>query len=139
PAPIIDAMMKIHQYAIMCAPTMAQEAALEALRRGVPAMEEMRESYRERRNVIVDGFNRIGLNCLMPKGAFYAFPSIGGTGMSSEEFAEKLLTEEKVAVIPGNAFGACGEGFVRCCYATGIDDIYQALERMERFVKRHNK
>lgn len=118
PREIIDAMMKVHQYAIMCASTMAQEAALEALRNGEKEMLRMRESYCERRNLMVDGLNRIGLDCLLPKGAFYTFPSVKSTGLSSTEFAEQLLKAEKVAVVPGVAFGACGEGFVRCCYAT---------------------
>lgn len=134
PREIIDAMMKVHQYAIMCASTTAQEAALEALRNGRRAMNEMRESYRERRNLMVAGFNRIGLDCLMPKGAFYTFPSIASTGLSSTEFAEELLRAERVAVVPGPAFGACGEGFVRCCYASSAEDIIEAIERIGRFV-----
>ena len=134
PHEIIDAMMKVHQYAIMCASTTAQEAALEALRNGRRAMNEMRESYRERRNLMVAGFNRIGLDCLMPKGAFYTFPSIASTGLSSTEFAEELLRAERVAVVPGPAFGACGEGFVRCCYASSAEDIIEAIERIGRFV-----
>ena len=97
-------------------------------------MLKMRESYRRRRDLMVAGFNRIGLKCLMPQGAFYAFPSIESTGMSSTEFAEKLLKDEKVAVIPGCAFGACGEGFVRCCYAAGSADISEAINRIGRFV-----
>ncbi len=136
PSEIIDAMMKIHQYAIMCAPTTAQEAALEALRGGTREMERMRASYMERRNIIVSGFNRIGLPCLMPKGAFYAFPSIAGTGLSSVDFAGKLLKSERVAVVPGSAFGASGEGFVRCSYAAGIAEIREALVRIERFLSR---
>ncbi|MDD3885413.1 MAG: aminotransferase class I/II-fold pyridoxal phosphate-dependent enzyme [Victivallaceae bacterium] len=135
PAEIIDSMMKVHQYSIMCASTMSQEAALEALTsRGGREMLKMRESYRRRRDLMVAGFNRIGLKCLMPQGAFYAFPSIESTGMSSTEFAEKLLKDEKVAVIPGCAFGACGEGFVRCCYAAGSADISEAINRIGRFV-----
>lgn len=134
PAEIIDAMMKIHQYAIMCAPTVAQEAALEALKNGSAAMEEMRESYRERRDYFVGELNRIGLECLMPRGAFYAFPSVRSTGMSSEEFAAELLKAEKVAVVPGNAFGSGGEGFVRCCYASGRDELTEAIVRMGRFL-----
>ncbi|MPM61911.1 putative N-acetyl-LL-diaminopimelate aminotransferase [bioreactor metagenome] len=135
PREIIDAMMKVHQYAIMCASTMAQAAALEALRNGEKEMVRMRESYRERRNLIVDGLNRIGLECLMPQGAFYAFPSVKSTGLSSNEFAERLLKAEKVAVVPGGAFGESGEGFVRCCYATAASELIEALDRMERFVR----
>jgi len=135
PHAIIDAMMKLHQYAIMCASTMAQEAALEALRHGEKEMAKMRESYRERRNLIVDGLNRIGLECVMPKGAFYAFPSVRSTGLDSTEFAERLLKAEKVAVVPGVAFGASGEGFVRCCYATAASELIEAIDRMGRFVQ----
>ena len=135
PREIIDAMMKVHQYAIMCASTMAQEAALEALRNGEKEMLRMRESYCERRNLMVDGLNRIGLDCLLPKGAFYTFPSVKSTGLSSTEFAEQLLKAEKVAVVPGVAFGACGEGFVRCCYATSATDLIEAIDRMGRFVQ----
>ena len=134
PREIIDAMMKVHQYSIMCASTMAQEAALEALRNGTKSMQQMRDSYHERRDLMVNGFNRIGLECLMPKGAFYAFPSIRSTGLSSTEFAEELLKAEKVAVVPGSAFGACGEGFVRCCYAASAEDIIEAVNRMEHFL-----
>ena len=135
PREIIDAMMKVHQYAIMCASTMAQEAALEALRNGEKEMLRMRESYCERRNLMVDGLNRIGLDCLLPKGAFYTFPSVKSTRLSSTEFAEQLLKAEKVAVVPGVAFGACGEGFVRCCYATSASDLIEAIDRMGRFVQ----
>lgn len=135
PREIIDAMMKVHQYAIMCASTMAQEAALEALRNGAKEMARMRDSYCERRNLIVDGLNRIGLECLLPKGAFYAFPSIRSTGLDSTEFAERLLKAERVAVVPGVAFGASGEGFVRCCYATAASELIEALDRMGRFME----
>lgn len=134
PHELIDAMMKIHQYSIMCASITAQEAALEALRHGEKAMAEMRESYLERRNLIVNGLNRIGLPCLMPKGAFYAFPSVVPTGMTSVEFARGLLEAERVAVVPGTAFGACGEGFVRCSYAASLKNIVTALERIERYL-----
>jgi aminotransferase len=136
---IIAAMTKIHQYTIMCAPTMAQVAAIEALRTGEPSVLEMVEDYNRRRQVIVKGLNDIGLPCFEPKGAFYAFPSIKVTGMTSEEFSEKLLVEEKVAVVPGPAFGQCGEGYVRCCYATSLADIEEALSRMKRFLARHKK
>ena len=135
PAPMIRAMNKIHQYAIMCAPTAAQEGALEALRNGHASMVDMRESYRVRRDFFVKGLNEIGLECLMPHGAFYAFPSVTKYRLSSEEFAEQLLQQEKVAVVPGNAFGPGGEGFVRCCYATGADELHEALRRMGRFVR----
>jgi aminotransferase len=135
PEDIIDTMMKIHQYSIMCAPTVAQEAALEALRNGGNAMREMRDSYRARRDFFVTELNRIGLDCLMPHGAFYAFPSVTKTGMSATEFAEELLKAEHVAVVPGEAFGPGGKGFVRCCYATSADELREALRRMERFLK----
>lgn len=136
---IIEAMMKIHQYTMLCAPIMGQMAALEALREGEAQVEEMVAEYDQRRRVIVDGFNNIGLTCFEPRGAFYAFPSIKSTGLSSEGFAEKLLLEEHVAVVPGNTFGKCGEGYVRCCYATSMAEIEEALERMGRFVKRHRE
>jgi aminotransferase len=139
PRPIIAAMTKIHQYTIMSAPTPAQVAAIEALKTGEPYVVEMVEDYNRRRKVIVKGFSDIGLPCFEPKGAFYAFPSISGTGMDSEEFSEKLLMEEKVAVVPGAAFGQCGEGYVRCCYATSLADIEEALNRMGRFVKKYRK
>ena len=135
---IIAAMMKIHQYTIMSAPTMGQVAAIEALKSGEDDIAEMVEEYNRRRLVIVKGLNKIGLPCFEPKGAFYAFPSIKGTGMTSEEFSESLLREEKVVVIPGNAFGQCGEGYVRCCYATSLAEIEEALSRMKRFVSKHS-
>ena len=134
---IIEAMMKIHQYTMLCAPIMAQKAAIEALRGGDPQVEEMVAEYDQRRRVIVEGFNSIGLACFEPRGAFYAFPSIKSTGLSSEDFAERLLLEGRVAVVPGDAFGECGEGYVRCCYATSMDEIEEALERMGRFVRSH--
>jgi aminotransferase len=136
---IIAAMTKIHQYTIMSAPTPAQVAAIEALKTGEPDVVEMVEDYNRRRKIIVKGLNDIGLLCFEPKGAFYAFPSIACTGLTSEEFSEKLLVEEKVAVVPGSAFGRCGEGFVRCCYATSVADIEEALKRMGRFVKKYKK
>jgi aminotransferase len=139
PREIIAAMIKIHQYTIMCAPTMAQVAAIEALKSGEQSVQEMVEDYNRRRLIIVKGFNDIGLPCFEPKGAFYAFPSITGTGMTSEEFSEKLLMEEKVAAVPGSAFGECGEGYIRCCYATSLAEIEEALTRMGRFVKKHGK
>ncbi|MFC1873212.1 aminotransferase class I/II-fold pyridoxal phosphate-dependent enzyme [Chloroflexota bacterium] len=131
---ILAAMTKIHQYTIMSAPTMGQVAATEALRTGEDSVTEMVADYNKRRLFIVKGLNDIGLTCFEPRGAFYAFPSIKNTGMTSEEFASKLLTEEKVAVVPGSAFGECGEGYVRCCYATSLTDIEDALSRIKRFV-----
>ena len=139
PAEITAAMTKIHQYTMMCASTMAQVAALEALRSGESSVIEMVEDYNKRRRVILRGLEDIGLSCFEPKGAFYAFPSIRSTGMTSEEFAENLLTEEKVAVVPGSAFGEYGEGYVRCCYATSMDNINEALHRMKRFVKKYSR
>ncbi len=139
PGEIIAAMLKIHQYTMMCAPTMAQAAAIEALKSGEDSVAEMVEDYDRRRLVIVKGLCDIGLACFEPKGAFYAFPSIKCTGMTSEEFAERLLSEEKVAVVPGSAFGEYGEGYVRCCYATSLADIEEALSRMKRFVDRHQR
>ena len=132
---LIEAMLKIHQYTMLCAPTMGQMAGIEALRSGEDDVAKMVKEYDRRRRFIVRKLNEIGLPCFEPKGAFYAFPSIEATGMSSEEFAERLLMEEQVAVVPGSAFGQCGEGFVRCCYATSLASIEEALKRMERFVK----
>jgi aminotransferase len=137
PAEILAAMRKVHQYTIMSAPTIAQYAALEALRQGEEAVQEMRARYDRRRRLIVDGLNDIGLTCFEPKGAFYAFPSIEVTGLTDEQFSEMLLMEEKVACVPGSAFGGCGAGHVRCSYATAYDQIGQALERMARFARRH--
>jgi len=133
----IQALTKIHQYTMLSAPTMAQMAAIEALRNGEVEVERMVQEYNRRRRLMVKRLNEIGLSCFEPKGAFYAFPSIKATGMYSEEFAERLLVEEKVAVVPGTAFGPCGEGFVRCCYATSLPDIEEALRRMDRFIKRN--
>ena len=135
PEVMISAMMRIHQYAIMCAPTVAQEAALEAIRNGGNAMVEMRESYRSRRDFFVKGLNEAGLECLMPHGAFYAFASVKNSGMESDEFAEKLLRAEHVAVVPGEAFGPGGTGFIRCCYATSADELREALRRIKRFMQ----
>jgi aminotransferase len=137
PAEILGAMRKVHQYTIMSAPTTAQYAALEALKHGEDAVQEMRARYDRRRQLIVSGLNSIGLTCFEPRGAFYAFPSIAATGMTDEEFSERLLVEEKVACVPGSAFGACGAGHVRCSYATAYDQIEQALERLARFAQRH--
>ena len=139
PVEVIDAMMKIHQYSIMCASTTAQEAATEALRNGTKYMEEMREKYRERRDIMVKGFNDMGLTCIVPQGAFYAFPSIVSTGLNSTEFAEGLLKSQRVAVVPGTAFGACGEGFIRCCYAASSEEIIEALKRIGAFLNEIKK
>lgn len=136
-AEIIAGMTKIHQYTALCASIMGQKAAIQALRSGEDEVKKMVEDYDHRRRVIVKGLRDIGLTCFEPKGAFYAFPSIAFTGLSSEEFAEKLLFEEKVAVVPGTAFGQYGEGHVRCCYATSMDEIEEALGRMGRFVEKH--
>ncbi|MCL0101597.1 aminotransferase class I/II-fold pyridoxal phosphate-dependent enzyme [Dehalococcoidia bacterium] len=137
PPELIEAMMKVHQYTMMCAPTMSQMAALEALMSGDGEVEAMLSEYDHRRRIMVKGLNEIGLPCFMPRGAFYAFPSIKATGMSSEEFAERLLSEERVAVVPGSAFGNSGEGHVRCCYAVSLTEIEEALLRMGRFTKKH--
>ncbi|MCS7283715.1 MAG: aminotransferase class I/II-fold pyridoxal phosphate-dependent enzyme [Anaerolineae bacterium] len=137
PAEIMEMMRRVHQYTIMCAPTVAQYAALVAIKEGEPFVEEMRREYDRRRRLIVSGLNEIGLTCVEPKGAFYAFPSIAITGMDDNTFAEKLLQEERVAVVPGSAFGPSGKGFVRCSYATAYEKIEEALERMRRFVRRY--
>jgi aminotransferase len=139
PAEIISAMTKIHQYTIMCAPIMGQVAAIEALRTGEASVAEMVEDYNRRRLVMVEGLRDIGLPCFEPRGAFYAFPSIKSTGMTSDEFAERLLTEEKVAVVAGPTFGQCGEGYIRCCYATSLSDIEEALSRIKRFLDKYRK
>lgn len=133
---IIEAMLKIHQYAALCAPITAQMAAIEAMKRGERPLKEMVTEYNHRRRVIVKRLNEIGLSCFEPKGAFYAFPSIESTGLSSEEFSERLLKEEKVAVVPGDVFGDAGKGFVRCAYAASMDDILEAVTRMGRFSKK---
>jgi len=136
PQPIIEAMMKIHQYTMLCAPIMSQNAAIEALENGTPAMLEMRASYHQRRDFLVRRLNEIGLDCHLPGGAFYVFPDIRSSGLSSKEFAIRLLNEENVACVPGGAFGPSGEGFLRCCYATAFDDIRTATDRIERFIGR---
>jgi len=135
-ADIIEAMMKIHQYTMLCAPIQGQMAALEALRFGETEVENMRLEYDRRRRLMVNGLLSIGLDCVDPLGAFYTFPSIRSTRLTSEEFAEQLLLEEKVAVVPGSAFGESGEGHVRCCYAVSQKEIEGALERIERFIKK---
>ena len=132
---LISQMKKIHQYAIMCSPTTAQFAAIEALKKGDDSVVEMRKEYNRRRRVLVDGFRKMGLDCFEPLGAFYVFPNIQSLGMSSDEFCEKLLRQEKVLVVPGNAFGDCGEGFIRACYASSMENIMEALKRIERFIK----
>ena len=134
PKEIMEQMMKIHQYAIMCAPTASQYAAVEAVKNGDNDIARMREEYNYRRRVIVDGFNKMGLSCFEPEGAFYVFPSVQSTGLTSNDFAEKLLMQEKIAVVPGTAFGDSGEGFIRCSYAYSIANINAALERIDRFV-----
>ncbi|WP_333787506.1 aminotransferase class I/II-fold pyridoxal phosphate-dependent enzyme [Methanomethylovorans sp.] len=134
PSPIINAMMRIHQYCMLCAPITAQVGAIEALRNGNEEMQRMIRDYDRRRHLIISGLNRIGLECYEPKGAFYAFPSVKNTGLTSEEFAERLLHEQKVVTIPGDVFGPAGEGFLRCSYATSKEQIVEALDRMERFV-----
>jgi aminotransferase len=139
PKRIIKLMTKIHQFGIMSAPTTAQYAAIEALKSCDQDVEDMRNEYNYRRRYIVDGFRKMGLSCFEPLGAFYVFPCIKSTGMTSDEFCNRLLQEEKVAVVPGNAFGASGEGFVRCSYAYSIDNIKEALIRIERFVERHKQ
>jgi aminotransferase len=137
PQELVEAMMKIHQYSMLCAPITSQIAGIEALKSGAAAVEEMRREYMRRRNLVVKRLNEMGLNCFKPGGAFYVFPDIRSTGMTSREFATKLLQEESVAVVPGTAFGKCGEGFVRCCYATDAKLLETAMERMANFVARH--
>jgi aminotransferase len=135
PKPVIEAMMKIHQYAILCAPIMGQEAAIEALERGEESMLMMRREYELRRNYIVRGFNELELECFKPRGAFYVFPKITSTGLTSREFCLRLLREKNVAVVPGSAFGACGEGHVRCSYATALDQIKLAIQKIGEFCR----
>lgn len=139
PAPVIKAMTKIHQYGIMCAPTTSQYAAVEAMRSCDDEVEYMRNEYNHRRRIMVNAFREMGLSCFEPLGAFYVFPNISSTGLSSEEFATQLLYEEKVAVVPGTAFGESGEGFIRCSYAYSIKSIEKALERIASFVERRTK
>ena len=134
---LLAAMRKVHQYTIMSAPTTAQAAALVALQAGDGHVEQMRQEYDRRRRLIVDGFNTLGLDCFEPRGAFYAFPSISASGMSSDDFAMRLLDEEEVAMVPGNAFGQSGAGFMRASYATAFEQIEEALNRIESFMRRH--
>ncbi|HEY4387261.1 MAG TPA: aminotransferase class I/II-fold pyridoxal phosphate-dependent enzyme [Ktedonobacteraceae bacterium] len=139
PAHILEAILKIHQYTIMCAGTGPQEAALEALRHGEDDVMVMRADYERRGRMLVEGFNRIGMPACEPHGAFYAFPYVGNSGMNDEEFAEKLLFEEEVAVVPGSAFGAAGTGYVRAAYCTAYNKLEEALVRMERFMQKHRQ
>lgn len=136
PVELIDAMMKVHQYAMLCASIISQEAAIEALAHGERDTIEMRDQYRVRRNFIVSALNQMGLACHSPRGSFYAFPNIESAGLSSKDFATRLLKEEKVACVPGSAFGESGEGFIRCCFATSLEQLQIAAERMTRFVAR---
>lgn len=135
-ADFISAMTKIHQYTMLCAPVTAQAAALEALKNGEGGMRKMVEKYNHRRRLVMQAFYEMGLPCSEPRGAFYAFPDIRSTGLSSEDFAQQLLQEEKVAVVPGNAFGEQGEGFIRCSYAASVRDLTEAFKRMGSFVRR---
>ena len=133
---LVNEMKKIHQYAIMCAPTTAQYAAIEALKNSRESVDKMVREYNRRRRLLVDGFREMGLSCFEPLGAFYVFPCIKSTGLTSEEFCEKLLVEEKVLVVPGTAFGKCGEGYIRACYASSTENIIEALKRIKRFVNK---
>ncbi|MEJ6572232.1 MAG: aminotransferase class I/II-fold pyridoxal phosphate-dependent enzyme [Akkermansiaceae bacterium] len=134
PQPLIEAMMKIHQYAMLCAPITSQAAALEALQNGEAAMIKMRDSYHQRRDFVVGRLNEMGIDCHSPGGAFYVFPDIRKTGLTSKDFAMKLLEAEDVAAVPGDAFGEAGEGFLRCCYAASFEELKTAMNRMERFL-----
>lgn len=135
PPELIEAMMKIHQYGILCAPITSQAAALEALSGGESLYAPMKREYRQRRDFLVDRLNGMGIDCHSPGGAFYVFPNIQKFGLTSKDFAMGLLESEQVAAVPGDAFGACGEGFLRCCYATGMDELKQAMVAMERYIK----
>ena len=139
PETLVGAMTRIHQYSMLCASIVSQEAALEALRNGEEPMLEMREAYRQRRNFMVQALNDMGLECHLPRGSFYAFPGIQSTGLDSKSFANGLVQTENVAAVPGGAFGACGEGFLRCCFAASFDQIEEAMERMARFVAQTKK
>jgi aminotransferase len=139
PPELTEAMMKIHQYTMLCAPILSQKAGVEAIRNGMPDIADMRNEYRERRNFIHAALNEMGLPCHMPRGAFYAFPYIGDYGLTSKEFSFRLLNEEKVACVPGSAFGASGEGYLRCSYATDIEEIKEAMKRIGAFVQRLRK
>jgi aminotransferase len=139
PPILTDAMMKVHQYAILCANTMAQDAAIEALDHGARDVDAMRREYEHRRNYIVRAFNDLGLTCFQPLGAFYIFPDIRSSGLSSRDFSLGLLEKKKVACVPGPAFGPSGEGFIRCCYATSLDQIKTAMERISDFLEETRK
>ena len=134
PQPLIEAMMKIHQYSMLCAPILSQEAALEALKNGQPALARMKEAYQDRRDLIVERFNNIGLECHLPKGSFYAFPSIQSVGLESIDFCKGLLQKQEVAVVPGTAFGPSGAGFVRASFSTSYERIIEACDRIGKFV-----
>ncbi|WP_294354479.1 aminotransferase class I/II-fold pyridoxal phosphate-dependent enzyme [uncultured Clostridium sp.] len=136
---LINQMKKIHQYSIMCSPTTAQYAAIEALRNGDESVAKMVREYNRRRRVLVNGFRKLGFDCFEPLGAFYVFPCIKSTGMTSEEFCEDLLKKERVLTVPGDAFGECGEGFIRACYASSMENIVEALKRIERYVENKKK
>ena len=138
PAALTDAMMKVHQYSMMCASIIAQDAGIEALRNGEGPVQKMKVAYKRRRDLVVRRFNEMGLTCHNPQATFYAFPNVEVTGLNSVEFSKQLLEEEKVAMVPGTAFGAFGEGFVRCSFATGYDDLVEACNRIERFVKKRS-
>ena len=133
---LIDALKKIHQYALMCSPTTAQFAAIEALKHGDDSVREMSREYNRRRRILVNGFREMGLECFEPLGALYVFPCIKSTGLTSDEFCERLLLEENVLAVPGNAFGECGEGYIRACYASSIEDLIEAVKRIKRFVNK---
>jgi aminotransferase len=136
PAPLTEAMMKIHQYSMLCAPITSQAAAVEALENGAASVERMRESYLQRRDFVVRRFSEFGIDCHTPGGAFYVFPDVRKFGLRSKEFAMQLLEAENVAAVPGDAFGASGEGFLRCCYAAAFEQLKEAMTRIERFVGR---
>jgi len=135
PVELTEAMMRIHQYSMLCASIISQEAASEALRNGEPAMIAMRDDYKQRRNYLAAKLNEMGLTCHLPRGSFYLFPSVEATGLSSRDFSLKLLEDKKVAVVPGDAFGESGQGFVRCSFATSMGEIEEAAENMAEFVK----
>ncbi len=136
PPPLIESMMRVHQYSMLCAPILSQEAGIEALLHGKDSLGRMKEQYRRRRDFIVQRLNELGLSCHMPHGTFYCFPSVAETGLSEKEFAVELLNEERVAVVPGTAFGVHGEGFVRCCFATSYEQLIEATDRIERFLEK---
>jgi len=139
PKEIVGAMTKLHQYGIMSAPTTSQYAAIEAMKNGDGDIAQMKEEYNARRRFLLEGFRKLGLECFEPKGAFYMFPCIKSTGLTSEEFCEQLIRKERVAVIPGSAFGPGGEGFVRACYAASMKDLAEALRRIESFLNQLKK